>query len=40
MDNNTIFNLFTKIRIKGLLDKVGGDYKASWKKDKLIQTSL
>ena len=36
MGNNTIFNLFTKSVLQGLLDKVGGDYKASQKKDKLI----
>ena len=37
MDNNVIFNLFTKSVLQGLLDKVGGDYKISWKKDKLIE---
>ena len=37
MDNNAIFNLFTKSVLQGLLDKVGGDYRTSWKKDKLLE---
>lgn len=37
MDNKAIFNVFTKSVLQGLLDKVGGDYRTSWKKDKLIE---
>ena len=37
MDNKAIFNVFTKSVLQGLLDKVGGDYRTSWKKDKLLE---
>ena len=36
MDNKAIFNVFTKSVLQGLLDEFDGDYKKSWKKDKLI----